>query len=58
MNMKCEFTTIIHSKGWTVFDACTHWGIAYGDWRTTCRNVKDKHRQQLICRCNGLEDRT
>ena len=56
--MKCEFTAIIHSKGWTVWDACKHWGIRYDVWRRTCRNINDKHRQQLVCRCNGLEDKT
>jgi hypothetical protein len=55
--MKCEFTTIIHSRGWTVWDACEHWGIKYNDWRRTCRNVKNAKRQQLICRCKGLENK-
>ena len=53
--MKCEFTTIIHSKGWTVWDACERWGIRYDVWRRTCRNIQDKHKQQLRDRCAGLE---
>tara|TARA_R110000822_G_scaffold243249_2_gene372222 strand:+ start:157 stop:405 length:249 start_codon:yes stop_codon:yes gene_type:complete len=55
--MKCEFTTIIHSKGWTVWEACERWGIRYDVWRRTCRNIQDKHKQQLRDRCAGLEDK-
>ena len=50
--MKCKFTEVIHGKGWTVSDACTHWGIRYDVWRRKCRNVKLE--AQLLSMCNGL----
>ena len=53
--MKCKFTEIIHGKGWTVWDACKHWGIRYDVWRRKCRNIKLE--AQLLSMCNGLEDK-
>jgi hypothetical protein len=53
--MKCKFTEIIHGKGWTVWDACKHWGIRYDVWRRKCRN--NKLEAQLLSMCNGLEDK-
>ena len=51
--MKCKFTEVIHGKGWTVWNACKHWGIRYDVWRRKCRNVKLD--AQLMSMCNGLE---
>jgi hypothetical protein len=52
---KDEFTTIIHSKGWTVIAACNHWGMRYDVWRRKCRNPK--LREQLLSMCNGLGEK-
>ena len=49
----CEFTEIIHGKGWTVWAACELWGIRYDVWRRKCRNPK--LRPQLLSMCRGLE---
>ena len=53
--MKDKFTEIIHSKGWTVWDACKHWGIRYDVWRRKCRNIKLE--AQLLSMCKGLENK-
>ena len=53
MPMKCKFTTIIHSKGWTVWDACKYWGIRYDTYNRRCNNPKMK--AQLLSMCRGLE---
>ena len=51
--MTSQFTVIIHSKGWTVKDACSEWGMRYDVWRRKCRNPKLK--AQLLSMCRGLE---
>ena len=56
--MKCEFTTLIHARGWTVRAACELWGIEYSNWRRKCRNVNPKKRKQIITMCDGLENKS
>ena len=51
--MTSQFTVIIHSKGWTVKDACSAWGMRYDVWRRKCRNPKLK--AQLLSMCRGLK---
>jgi len=53
--MECLYTRIIHSRGWTVTDACEHWNMRYDVWRRKCR--KNKHKAQLLCLCRGLENK-
>jgi len=53
--VKDKFTEIIHGKGWTVWDACKHWGIRYDVWRRKCRNIKLE--AQLLSMCKGLENK-
>lgn len=48
-----KFTLIIHNKGWSVKDACTHWDIHYDTYNARCNNPKMFN--QLECMCNGLE---
>lgn len=48
-----SFTRIIRSRGWTVKEACEHWGIRYDTYNRRCNNAKMK--AQLICMCRGLE---
>ena len=50
-----KHTLIIHNKGWTVKEACAHWGIRYETYNKQCNKVKFQNR--LKCMCNGLEDR-
>ena len=54
MIKKNEFTEIVHSKGWTVWDACEFWGIRYETFYRRVNNPK-KH-QELKSLCKGLED--
>lgn len=51
-----RFTLTIHNKGWTVKDACEHWGIHYDTYNSRCNN--SKMHNQLECLCNGLVDKT
>jgi len=50
-----KFTLIIHNKGWTVKDACKHWGIRYETYNRHCND--DKFMNKLECMCKGLEDK-
>ena len=49
-----KFTLIIHNKGWSVKDACTHWNIHYDTYNARCNNPKMFN--QLECMCNGLKE--
>ena len=53
--MICQYTRIIHSRGWKVIEACEHWDMRYDVWRRKCRNKKLK--PQLISMCRGLENK-
>ena len=53
--MTCEFTKIIHAKGWTVKDACQLWNVRYDVWRRKCRNTK--LRNINLSMCKGLESK-
>ncbi len=55
--MICQYTRIIHSKGWIVKDACEHWGMRYDVWRRKCRN-KNTNKAQLISMCRGLDNKS
>jgi hypothetical protein len=48
-----RFTLMIHNKGWTVKDACAHWGIRYETFNKRCNNTR--MHNQLESMCNGLE---
>jgi len=48
-----KFTLIVHNKGWTVKDACAHWGIRYETFNKRCNS--DKMHNQLESMCRGLE---
>ena len=48
-----NFTRIIRSRGWTVDEACAHWGLLYSTYNRRCNNPKMK--AQLLCMCRGLE---
>ena len=50
-----KFTLIIHNKGWSVKDACSHWGIHYDTYNARCNNPK--MRNQLEDMCNGLDSK-
>ena len=53
-------TETIHSRGWTVWDACEHWGFEYPNFRRKVRRVlsgkckNEREYEQLIDMCNGL----
>ena len=49
------YTKIIHSKGWTVKQACKYWGIRYETYIDRCNNERMKN--QLMSMCKGLEDK-
>jgi hypothetical protein len=48
-----NFTRIVRTRGWTVREACEHWGIRYDTYNRRCNNIKMK--AQLLCMCKGLE---
>ena len=48
-----NFTRIVRSRGWTVREACEHWGIPYDTYNRRCNNPRMK--MQLLCMCRGLE---
>ena len=48
-----DFTRIIRSRGWTVREACEHWGIKYETYNKRCNN--ERMKAQLFCMCRGLE---
>jgi hypothetical protein len=50
-----KFTLIIHNKGWTVKEACQHWGIRYETYNRHCNS--DKFANRLESMCNGLFNR-
>ena len=50
-----KYTLIIHNKGWTVKEACKHWGIRYETYNRHCNSEKFANRLESMC--NGLEDR-
>lgn len=50
-----EFTIIIHSKGWTVVDACEFWEIRH---ETFYRRVNNRRKHsELRSMCKGLEQK-
>lgn len=49
------FTKIIHSRGWTVTEACEYWGLRYGTYIARCNN--EKLHNQLMCMCKGLKNK-
>ena len=53
----CEFSLIIHSRGWKVIEACRHWGIRYDVFRRSCRNEDLYFRVRLADQCRGLENK-
>ena len=50
-----KFTLIIHNKGWTVKEACQHWGIRYETYNRHCNSEKFANRLESMC--NGLESK-
>lgn len=54
-------TKAIHSRGWTVKDACDFWGIEYNNFRKKCRRIlggkayNEHEKAQLLCMCRGLK---
>jgi hypothetical protein len=50
-----KFTLIIHNKGWTVKEACQHWGIRYETYNRHCNSEKFANRLESMC--NGLFNR-
>lgn len=51
--MKHLFTRVIHSKGWSVDEACEFWQIPRETYYRRCNNPRMK--AQLLCMCRGLE---
>ena len=49
-----KYTLIIHNKGWTVKEACKHWGIRYETYNRHCNSEKFANRLESMC--NGLPD--
>ena len=50
-----EFTLKIKLKGWTVDEACEHWGYHYDTYKRYKNNFR--YHNRLRCLINGLEDK-